>query len=91
VVVKIRGQPSEEKTRHDDYNGGCRRATTNDLDAFWLPFTPNRAFKRAPRLIARAQGMHYFTPDGRVVLDHDNCVRHFTLLAFITVAFGPSA
>jgi len=42
---------------------------TNDLDAFWLPFTPNRAFKRAPRLIARAQGMHYFTPDGRAVLD----------------------
>src|SRR5271170_7625227 len=42
---------------------------TNDLDAFWLPFTPNRAFKRAPRLIARAKGMHYFTPDGRAVID----------------------
>jgi beta-alanine--pyruvate transaminase len=42
---------------------------TNDLDAFWLPFTPNRAFKRAPRLFARAKGMHYFTPDGRAVLD----------------------
>ena len=42
---------------------------TNDLDAFWLPFTPNRAFKRAPRLIARAKGMHYFTPDGRAVVD----------------------
>jgi beta-alanine--pyruvate transaminase len=42
---------------------------TNDLDAFWLPFTPNRAFKRAPRLIARAKNMHYFTPDGRAVLD----------------------
>ena len=42
---------------------------TNDLDAFWLPFTPNRAFKRAPRMIARAKGMHYFTPDGRAVLD----------------------
>jgi beta-alanine--pyruvate transaminase len=41
---------------------------TNDLDAFWLPFTPNRAFKRAPRLIARAKGMHYFTPDGRAVV-----------------------
>ncbi|MGA8612603.1 MAG: aspartate aminotransferase family protein [Xanthobacteraceae bacterium] len=41
----------------------------NDLDAFWLPFTPNRAFKRAPRLIARAKDMHYFTPDGRAVLD----------------------
>jgi beta-alanine--pyruvate transaminase len=42
---------------------------TNDLDAFWLPFTPNLAFKRAPRLIARAKGVHYFTPDGRAVLD----------------------
>src|ERR1700730_2570211 len=42
---------------------------TNDLDAFWLPFTPNRAFKRSPRLIARAKGMHYFPPDGRAVLD----------------------
>ncbi len=42
---------------------------TNDLDAFWVPFTPNRAFKRAPRLIARAKDMHYFTPDGRAVLD----------------------
>src|SRR5580692_10869127 len=41
----------------------------NDLEAFWLPFTPNRAFKRAPRLIARAKDMHYFTPDGRAVLD----------------------
>jgi beta-alanine--pyruvate transaminase len=41
----------------------------NDLDAFWLPFTPNRAFKREPRLIARAKDMHYFTPDGRAVLD----------------------
>jgi beta-alanine--pyruvate transaminase len=42
---------------------------TNDLDAFWLPFTPNRAFKRAPRLISRAKGLHYFTPDGRAVID----------------------
>jgi beta-alanine--pyruvate transaminase len=42
---------------------------TNDLDAFWIPFTPNRAFKRAPRLLARAKDMHYFTPDGHAVLD----------------------
>jgi len=41
----------------------------NDLESFWLPFTPNRAFKRAPRLIARAKDMHYYTPDGRAVLD----------------------
>jgi beta-alanine--pyruvate transaminase len=41
----------------------------NDLESYWLPFTPNRAFKRAPRLIAGAKDMHYFTPDGRAVLD----------------------
>ena len=44
-------------------------AVPNDLEAFWVPFTPNRAFKRAPRLIARAKDMHYFTPEGRAVLD----------------------
>jgi beta-alanine--pyruvate transaminase len=43
--------------------------TPNDLEAFWLPFTPNRAFKKAPRLLARAKDMHYFTPDGRAILD----------------------
>ncbi len=32
----------------------------NDLEAFFVPFTPNRAFKKAPRLIARAKDMHYY-------------------------------
>src|SRR5262245_40823255 len=41
----------------------------NSLDAFWMPFTPNRAFKADPRMIVRAEGMHYFTPDGRAILD----------------------
>ena len=41
----------------------------NDLQSYWMPFTPNRAFKKAPRLIARAKGMHYYTADGRAVLD----------------------
>ena len=44
-------------------------AVPNDLEAFWIPFTPNRSFKAAPRLIARAKDMHYYTPDGRAVLD----------------------
>ena len=34
-----------------------------------MGFTPNRAFKASPRLIARAKDMHYYTPDGRAVLD----------------------
>jgi len=44
-------------------------ASNQPLDSFWMPFTPNRAFKHAPRLFVRAQGMHYFTPDGRRILD----------------------
>ena len=39
------------------------------LEAFWMPFTANRQFKAAPRLLARAEGMHYWTPDGRQILD----------------------
>jgi len=41
----------------------------NDLDAFWLPFTPNRHFKTAPRVLARAEGMHFFDESGRKLLD----------------------
>ena len=41
----------------------------NDLDSFWMPYTNNRAYKATPRLLARAEGMFYYTPDGREVLD----------------------
>jgi len=41
----------------------------NDLDAFWMPFTANRAFKRAPKMLVGAKDMHYFTADGRKVID----------------------
>jgi beta-alanine--pyruvate transaminase len=39
------------------------------LEHFWMPFTANRQFKAEPRLLARAEGMYYWTPDGRQVLD----------------------
>jgi beta-alanine--pyruvate transaminase len=39
------------------------------LDHFWMPFTANRQFKQAPRLLAAAKDMHYTTHDGRQVLD----------------------
>jgi len=39
------------------------------LDAYWMPFTANRQFKKAPRLLAKAAGMHYWTDDGRQILD----------------------
>src|SRR3954465_1958436 len=41
----------------------------NDLEAFWMPFTANRHFKAHPRLISRAEGMHYVMTDGRRLLD----------------------
>lgn len=41
----------------------------NSLDAFWMPFTPNRAFKADPRMVVRAEGVHYYTSDGRAILD----------------------
>ncbi len=41
----------------------------NDLNAFWMPFTANRQFKKAPRMFARAKDMFYYTTDGREVLD----------------------
>ncbi len=39
------------------------------MEPLWLPFTPNRQFKAAPRLIAAAKDMHYTTSDGRSLLD----------------------
>ena len=44
-------------------------AVPNDLESYWVPFTPNRAFKKRPRLIASARDMHYVTPEGRRLLD----------------------
>ena len=39
------------------------------LDRYWMPFTANRQFKAAPRLLSGAEGMHYTSDDGRQVLD----------------------
>ena len=41
----------------------------NSLDAFWMPYSDNKYFKGTPRMLARAEGMHYYTPEGREILD----------------------
>jgi beta-alanine--pyruvate transaminase len=43
--------------------------STNNLEAFWMPFTANRQFKKEPRLLVRAKGVNYWSHDGRKVLD----------------------
>jgi beta-alanine--pyruvate transaminase len=45
------------------------RLAPEELEAYWLPFTANRQFKAKPRLFVRAEKMHYFTEEGRRVLD----------------------
>ena len=44
-------------------------AGTHPMDAHWMPFTANRQFKKAPRLLTRAAGMHYWDDKGRQILD----------------------
>ena len=39
------------------------------LESLWMPFTNNRAFKRAPRMLASASGMYYTSVEGRQILD----------------------
>jgi beta-alanine--pyruvate transaminase len=39
------------------------------LDAYWMPFTANRQFKKAPRLLAKSAGMYYWDDKGRQILD----------------------
>ncbi|GHE03488.1 aspartate aminotransferase family protein [Allgaiera indica] len=46
-----------------------RKPAPNDLNAFWMPFTSNRQFKKAPRMLVGAKDMHYTTADGRQILD----------------------
>ncbi len=40
-----------------------------DMDAYWVPFTANRAFRKDPKLIVEAEGMYCTTHDGRRLLD----------------------
>ena len=40
-----------------------------DLEHYWMPYTNNRAFKLAPRMVASAEGMYYTTIEGKKVLD----------------------
>jgi beta-alanine--pyruvate transaminase len=50
-------------------NMAAEPRTAPSLDAYWMPFTANRQFKGNPRMLARASGMYYETPDGRRILD----------------------
>ena len=50
-------------------SGPAIGAAPKSMQAYWMPFTASRQFKSTPRLLAKASGMHYWTPEGRQVLD----------------------
>ena len=43
--------------------------SSTSLEELWMPFTSNKAFKKAPRMLGSAQGMYYTSTDGRSILD----------------------
>ena len=50
-------------------NDRASNAVDLERSAFFMPYTANREFKKAPRLLERAEGMYYWTPEGRRILD----------------------
>jgi beta-alanine--pyruvate transaminase len=62
----MRPQPRNQKPA---MSNATTTLTRPELEALWLPFTANRQFKAKPRLLARASGMYYWTPEGRQILD----------------------
>ena len=67
---KIGPTPTRETGRfHRRKQLVAQADTLPSLDAFWMPFTPNRKFKQSPRLIVGSEGLYYDLADGRRVLD----------------------
>jgi beta-alanine--pyruvate transaminase len=46
-----------------------RTAAPMSLDEYWMPFTPNRDFKREPKMVVRAEGMYYWNDRGERLID----------------------
>ena len=60
----------------------------NELEPYWVPFTPNRAFKKRPRIFSGAKGMHYFKPDGTKVEVHED--HNFHVLGIVPASRWPN-
>ena len=44
-------------------------AQADSMNEFWMPFTPQRAFKKAPRMLVSADGMYYNDDQGNQIID----------------------
>ncbi len=45
------------------------RLDYQSMENLWMPFTSNRDFKSNPRIIARAEGVYLYTPEGMPIID----------------------
>ena len=41
----------------------------NSLNEHWMPFSSNKDFKKNPRIIVKAEGIHLHTHDGKTLID----------------------
>jgi beta-alanine--pyruvate transaminase len=68
-MFRTDGRLSDAAERPIDVQGRAAMRIPNDLSSHWMPFTANRQYKAAPRMIIAADGMYYTTDDGRPLLD----------------------
>ena len=48
---------------------GPQTISPEQLEAHWMPYTGNRQFKKDPRIIVAARGVHFIDHRGREILD----------------------
>ena len=41
----------------------------DDMQAYWMPYTPNRYFRKNPKVMASAKGVYYTDDHGRKLFD----------------------
>ncbi|MBL8332704.1 MAG: aspartate aminotransferase family protein [Rubrivivax sp.] len=49
--------------------GHAEPQVATSLQPYWMPFSANKEFKAEPRMFVRAEGMYFYTPDNRAVID----------------------
>src|SRR5262245_10653907 len=66
-------QPARRRARIAATSPPCETLLNHpadlDLDAYWMPLTSNRAFKKSPRLVVAAKDCYYTTADGKRIFD----------------------
>jgi beta-alanine--pyruvate transaminase len=50
-------------------NGSSQMKSDSLMEHQWLPFTPNRDFKKDPRMFSAARGVYYYSDEGKEIYD----------------------